>query len=151
MSEIEKLMQNAGIEPEQQDCCKIADKYWAYNTESGFEYLMQKECPYNQECTDECEYAYDKVIYPEFTAEKQIELIRYIALNDNIDYVKYYYQAIKGVWVFVCVTVTELASEMPKVYCAYHEGVGQALAGLINNLWQDLTEEEKAEIKEILK
>ena len=77
-------------------------------------------------------------------------MIKYIALNNNIDYVKYYYQSFKGVWVFVCVTVTELASETPRVYGAYHEEFKQALAGLINNLWHSLTSEEKQQVKGIL-
>lgn len=125
MSEIEKMYENAGIR-----------------------YINLNACKINETDKDgKCEI----IFYPEFTAEKQIEMIKYIALNDNIDYVKYYYQAIKGVWVFVCVTVTELASEMPKVYGAYHEEFEQALAGLINTLWQDLTDTKKVQIKEILK
>ena len=122
MSEIDKMYKNAGIKKVRQTAIAGGD----YPIAVGFE------------------------DYPPFTAEKQIELIKYIALNNNIDYVKYYYQSFKGVWVFVCVTVTELASETPRVYGAYHEEFKQALAGLINDLWQDLTEAERAEIKNIL-
>lgn len=147
MSEIEKLYENAGVE--------IQYGYDVeYNKKS--EHYRLLNCNKNAVITLFPEYKSKgyKVTkvnkMANFTAEKQLKLIRYIALNDNIDYVKYYYQAIKGVWVFVSVTVTELASEMPKVYGAYHEEFEQALAGLINNLWQDLTEEEKAEIRRIL-
>lgn len=127
MSEITKLYENAGIKPEWQDCCKIADKYWANNTESGFEYLMLKECPYNQECTDECEYAYDKIVYPPFTAEKQIELICFL-LNANIK-------------IDIC-----KEPNMKMEIC----DIAEALAEVTNTIWQDLTEEERKQIKNIL-
>ena len=143
MNEIEKMYENAGVEPEQQDCCKIADKYWAYETESSFEYLMQKECPYNQECTDECEYAYDKVVYSPFTAEKQLELIKFITSlgvceiknwND-----KGFHFAIKRESIY------------PTMFLSLSNiNLQETLADVINNLWQDLTEEEHKQIKEIL-
>ncbi len=141
MSEIEKMYKNAGIKPEWQECCKIADKYWANNTESGFEYLMQKECPYNQECTDECEYAYDKVVYPPFTAEKQIELIKWLSKSKN------------GFGFFDAGEKVSCCCDFDCEWFEenfYAEDFDNALSGLINSLWQDLTEEEKQQVKGIL-
>lgn len=135
MNEIEKLYENAGIEPEQQDCCKIADKYWACNTESGFEYLMQKECPYNQECTDECEYAYDKIVYPPFTAEKQLLLIQWLAKTRPIH---------------ITYLIDRWTIEGMVRYGICYDTFEDALSGYINQIWQDLTDAEKAEIKNIL-
>jgi hypothetical protein len=141
MSEITKLYKNAGIKPERQDCCKIADKYWASNTESGFEYLMQKECPHNQECTDECEYAYDNVIYPQFTAEKQIDLIKWLAKKDyyTCDYCEIEPRKDGQEWLSYCHFKSWTSNTFEN-----------ALAGLINEMWQDLTEEEKQQVKGIL-
>lgn len=143
MSEITKLYENAGIEPERQDCCKIADKYWANNTESGFEYLMQKECPYNQECTDECEYAYDNVVYPPFTAEKQLELYKYLCKPFLIT-TRYYFDefSITAENTFEWKTMTKV-SATGKTY-------EESIAKLVNNLWQSLTEEERKQIRNIL-
>lgn len=106
MSEIEKLMQNAGVEKE-----------W-------------KPLPYG----DIEEY------YPEFTAEKQLELIKYLAITKAV--------LIKQNRIFIgfetgnpkdlkCVEDLDLNFE-------------ETLAGLVNNLWQNLTDTEKAEIKRIL-
>lgn len=108
MSEIEKLMQNAGVE-----------KDW-------------KKLPYGD----------IEKYYPEFTAEKQLELIKW--LTKRRDFALDYYPS-SNIWV----AKTEFYWEYyEKTY--EHEETEQALAGLINNLWQDLTDTEKAEIKRIL-
>lgn len=78
--------------------------------------------------------------YPEFTAEKQLELIKWLSMTKAI--------LIKQNRIFVgfetgnpkdlkCVEDLDLSFE-------------KTLAGLINHLWQDLTDTEKAEIKRIL-
>ena len=88
MSEIEKLMLNAGVE-----------KDW-------------KSLPYG----DIEEY------YPEFTAEKQLSLIKWLIANGHC----YFTVSIK-----------------PSEFTEY-------LARYVNKVWQDLTDTEKAEIKRIL-
>lgn len=78
--------------------------------------------------------------YPEFTAEKQLELIKWLSITKAI--------LIKQNRMFVgfetgnpedlkCVEDLDLSFE-------------ETLAGLINHLWRDLTESEKSEIKRIL-
>ena len=71
--------------------------------------------------------------YPEFTAEKQLELIKWLAKRpltiDNVDDE------------FEFSTGYKLSD-----FGSFEE----SLAEIINNLWQDLTVEEKQQIKEIL-
>lgn len=114
MSEIEKLMQNAGL-------------------------LYCKKCRHDSEidCIYMCESKYSP-----FTAEKQLELIKWLA--KRLDFGLEYYQ--DKTWA----VQTQLSWEGYEVIYE-HKNFEEALAGLINTLWQDLTESEKAEIKEILK
>lgn len=75
--------------------------------------------------------------YPPFTAEKQLELIKWLIREKYLigRYIDSYY---------------ELFTNSMISYNSKNEYFEKSLAGLINNLWQDLTEEEKQEIKRIL-
>lgn len=124
MSEIEKLYENAGIEKTKGDClfCPL-DVHTCVRS--------YDECPY---------------YYPLFTAEKQIELIKMLSIN-------YVDKPNKTLWI----NKDEIANEwFISVHYSDHYGYSnhadnfeEALAGLINQLWQDLTEEEKQQVKEI--
>ena len=93
MNEIEKMYENAGV--------KIQNCLCSYRCVFD---KSNKNCIVNEKCkTKDCAYLDDN----SFTAEKQLELIKWLAINNNIDYCKYYHQEIKNVWVFVCVTLTE--------------------------------------------
>lgn len=70
--------------------------------------------------------------YPPFTAEKQLELIRKLG-NINIDIDNGYY----------------MSSEILEVE-AHCDTFEETLAEFVNNLWQDLTEEERKQIRGIL-
>lgn len=70
--------------------------------------------------------------YPPFTANKQLELIKKLG-NINIDIDNGCY----------------MSSEILKVE-AHCDTFEETLAEFVNNLWQDLTETERNEIKEIL-
>ena len=120
MNEVEKMYENAGIK-------KINTQY-ANNI------------------------SYHLVKYPQFTAEKQIELIKWISNNDKDKNKEltlynsahpYYYFGLHH----------EPAHSEDDMW-GYGEGLGttfeDGLASIINNLWQDLTEEEKQQIREIL-
>lgn len=107
MSEIEKLMQNAGIEP-------IPLFSTRYGYEEGNYYM------------------------PPFTAEKQLELIKW--LGDTDYYIHNIYKTID---------TREYCIEND-FYDIQTDKFEKTLARLINKLWIDLTEEEKAEIKRIL-
>lgn len=97
MSEIEKMYENAGVEPI---------------------------------------YPYTKC-YPDFTAEKQLELIKFL-FNHNV----YYDVDTKGNYWF---HITD------DCYTYYYNKFEIALANIINEMWQPLTEAEKEQIREILK
>ena len=113
MSEIEKMYENAKI--------------------------TLKKC---SECDNNMDCGFGKDCYPPFTAEKQIELIKWLGKNKN------------GFGVF------NDGTEGLSCHCDfnwewfrkdfYTEDFDNALAGLINSLWQDLTEEEKQQVKGIL-
>lgn len=122
MSEVEKLYKKAKIEPE-------------------INYVCDKEpCKKSSLkcCADiGCSHLYDiREDYPDFTAEKQLELIKWLARFDlRIEYTnaKYFIESHRHGY---------------SVYTACFE---QALAKFINILWQDLTETERNEIRDILR
>ena len=152
MSEVEKMYENAGIEPTYTDECHMADSYYSMAkdlNERGilFDDYMKQECPYkNEVCYETCPYAYNKEFYPPFTAEKQLELIKWLGHRRHIDINIY---NIKG-----C-TIYDISNDYD---CILNEHkfmfdsntFEDALAGLINQVWYSLTEEEKQQVKGIL-
>jgi len=119
MNEVEKMYENAGIE-------KIFCPH-------------KSECPYlGKECND-CEI----MSYPPFTAEKQLELYKYLCKPFLIT-TRYYFDefSITAENTFEWKIMTKV-SATDKTY-------EECIAKLVNNLWQDLTEEERKQIKEIL-
>lgn len=76
--------------------------------------------------------------YPQFTVEKQIEICKFLLkVEHSISY--YFYENRYG---FV---VDDKQDD-----CIEAERFETALAMIVNNLWQDLTEEEKQQVKGIL-
>lgn len=148
MSEIEKMYENAGINPTHYDACKIADAYWLNeelaNEYGTFDNYMKLNCIYHyQECTDECRHSYDRDTYPPFTPAKQLELIKFLMKQEDFSW-----------------TIAQQDKDTKYAfYVGYEYGSGdfkeftEALAGIINDLWsmRSLTEEEKKQIREILK
>ena len=109
MSEIEKLYKLAGIEPDINYICDI---------EPCKQSLLYDGC-------EECSRLYDVIEgYPEFTAEKQIELIKWLIKNEML---------------------YRLEGEYP-----YFENFEECIAYIINYVWQDLTLEGKQQVKRIL-
>lgn len=118
MNEIEKMYKNAGVEPKKcwQSCMDCKEKTKTHYNEYGEEFLTCDRF----EDAENCPYA--KKYYPIFTADKQLELIKWTIKTNR----RYFIQDI-------------IADDFSKT-----------LAGVFNLYWQDLTEEEKEEIKEIL-
>lgn len=113
MSEIEKMYEKAGF--------------------------LKKQCK-DYSCTV-CEQYNECVKYPPFTAEKQIEIVKFlIGKHARFDMFKNYEQKDLYMVHYEC-------KYFPKQYFPF----GEALAESINYLWQSLTEEEKQQIKDILK
>lgn len=90
--------------------------------------------------------------YPEFTAEKQLDLIKWlILLCKNGEGIKDSYismEIINNAYRFYLIN-PNWVNRLHRVF-SINENFEEMLAGFINNLWQDLTETEKAEIKRIL-
>lgn len=147
MSEIEKMYENIGVK---------ADRIVCYR---GFDNCMDND--FNCHCHNEKPCKDAAKIYPPFTAEKQIAILMFI-LNKfgDIGFQKMY--SIRGndestrkdFIKCLCDCEHETWDSRP-VDFYYQKGASgdnfeESLAGLINNLWQDLTPEEKASIKNIL-
>ena len=81
-----------------------------------------------------------KAEYPKFTAEKQIELIKFLMEQEDFSW-----------------TITQQGKNTEYIFDVGYEyssgdfkEFAEALAGIVNNLWQDLTIKEKQQVKEIL-
>lgn len=138
MSEIEKLYENAGIKKQYCGWLDMGDldcqmRYVTCNSINEWkESVLSSRYGESEEEPE--------LKYPDFTAEKQLDLIKWLSMTKAI--------LIKQNRIFVgfetgnpkdlkCVEDLDLNFE-------------ETLAGLVNNLWQNLTETEKAEIKRIL-
>lgn len=116
MSEITKLYENAGIEKEFEkpaECVKNP-------------YISCDGCMLYDDKKGKCNNRKD---YPQFTAEKQIELIKWLIR-------KYKTISIEHKLNLFYINITDIYTGM------VHIEFDETIAGLINNLWQDLTEEE---------
>ena len=129
MSEIEKMYENAGVKKE---VIKGCYEYYAEN--SGIDIYTVNDCK-NKDCNT-CKA--DKSIkeYPPFTAEKQIELIKWLARKGLIQINYSSHQ---------CYQFNSF-----RVGGDYKTDISEALASHCNSLWQSLTEEEKQQVKGIL-
>jgi hypothetical protein len=125
MSEVEKLYKNAHIEK-------------VINHECTYDYGIT--CPNDNDTCDNCGYYKEKEPdYQPFTAEKQLELIKWLAVKGDFD------------------SSIDIAKNTYDYWTIYFqgarwtaEGFEESLAGLINNLWQDCTESEQEQIRSIL-
>jgi hypothetical protein len=88
---------------------------------------------------------------PEFTPEKQLELIKWVQLLNDIDNLQMFHHELNNRWCFIVEMLPGFSSiPTERLHCS-HEQFEQALASLIIQLWNDLTDKQKEEIKEILK
>jgi hypothetical protein len=83
---------------------------------------------------------------PRFTAEKQIELIKWLAkiYELSINWVEQYYNSYR----FAVRNYKN--GRLNHSVCGYEVPFEETLAYLINRIWQDLTNKEKDEIRNIL-
>lgn len=88
--------------------------------------------------------------YPPFIAEKQLLLLQLLARIESTDYFQFFFYEIKQEWVFRLNLLTELSCESAYIYASRNKNFDECIAGLINIIWQDLTEEEKQQVKGIL-
>ena len=119
MSEITKLYENAGVLKECLSPCYI-NKTWRK--------------------THDCPNCDNREKYPLFTAEKEIELIKFLLKNyEGVDISKKINR------------FNFLVDNATFAGCHHNDkSFEESLAGVINKLWADMSEEEKQQIKEIL-
>ena len=122
MNEVTKLYENAGIEKEVIPC---PAKYYGY------------DCTRNNWDDEDC--SCDIEGYSPFTAEKQLKIIKWLLKSYDIGFSQ---------------LGQRIDTSLDGVNCISGLGSGdtfeESLAQAINDLWQDLTEEERKQIKEIL-
>ena len=124
LAEIEKLYELAGVEKER---------------------MCEWTCKGSECCSTLCEhYESTKEYYPPFTAEKQLEIIKLLS-NLTIKIVRFDNCFYVGTKFEHCKEYDGCFAGCEKIEFT------EALAGLINNLWQDLTKIEQEEIRKILK
>ena len=124
MSEIEKMYENAGIEKEFEKPAECVRN----------PYITCEGCMLYDDERGRCN---NKKEYPPFTAEKQLELIKWLMVNNK----DYQYDVEDNKYWFIIDDYRETK---------YRE-FDEALAELINLYWQDLTEEKRKQIAEILR
>lgn len=146
-SEVEKLYSLAGVEADYDyftffddkvhkigrtmHLCKEELKHWLENYQKDYVAIEVIRV--------------DKV-YPPFTAEKQLD-IENVILQNKKNYNKWieYNINVYGEWVIRFVRTDKFAP-----YIALGKTRAEAFANVVNHFWQDLTEENKQQIKEIL-
>lgn len=90
-----------------------------------------------------------KKVYPSFTPEKQLELIKWISNKINSHNILYIDKHNNQSRFSVDKCKYDI-DEDDYDYSFVHTDFSQALAGLVCELWEDLTPEQQAEIKRIL-
>ena len=121
MTEVEKMYENANIKKDR---------------------MCEWTCRGSEYCSTNCEhYESTQLCYPPFTAEKQLELIKWLSTKElKIRTNKQPYAVYVGV----------LGNDNTCFYGCGGLYLEQTLSELINHLWQSLTEEERKQIKNIL-
>ena len=89
------------------------------------------------DCSKECHKCED---YNPFTAEKQLELIKWLCINTYRNYIHFRFERDINNWKMEC-------NMWGILECGSFE---ECLAKLVVQLWQELTDDQKQEIKRIL-
>lgn len=139
MSEVEKMYEKVGIKKQYCGWLDIGD------SDTNIQYVRSetKEEYDNYATLDSSDLVQTtpNEEYPPFTAEKQLELIKWLARKDSYSC---NYSEIKP----------RDNNEEWMSYSVFKAGFAhsfeESLAGIVNNIWQDLTEEEQEQIRSIL-
>lgn len=95
------------------------------------------------------EYCGMKNIYVEFDAEKQLELIKWLILNPFIDEISLCYNEPSKTYNIEIYNIPECGNFRDS-RIEFNSEFEHTLAGLVCELWEDLTDEQQMEIKRIL-
>lgn len=134
MTEISKMYKNAGIKPQ-----------YKKRTECKDGYTVGHPCEKGIACIN-CNRSVFEDVMPPFTAEKQLEIIKLISKQGQV-IIENWEKDNKGF------NVTFRANSNLRYItmdCITRKTVEEALAQIINDIWQDLTSEEKEKIRGIL-
>ena len=123
MNEVTKLYENA--EPNRD--CNL--------------YKHFTECPMKHTQCEDCE----NFVYPPFTAEKQLELIKWLGELDMLEIMR----TTREDKAWIINSEYGMSGNVYK-HTSRMKSFEEAIASLINSLWQDLTDTERTQIKEIL-
>ena len=132
MTEVEKLYSLAGFTKRDIEHCN---------------YNRHIRCT-NDDCED-CAYLEIRFEYPPFTAEKQIELIKWLMNYPMLDEIRLYFNEPSKTYNIQVMSLPEECGYQSS-YTERHNTFEQTIVNLICNLWQDLTESERKQIKEML-
>ena len=142
MSEIEKLYKNAGVETNKYKlCCTGCEHIAKLELINGTP--IKWVCDKYGEPAD-CDKA--EPVYPPFTAEKQLELIKWLGELDLLEIIR----TTRDTRDWIINSEYGMSGNVYK-HASRAKIFEEALAKLINSLWQDLTEQEKEQIRDILK
>lgn len=108
--------------------------------------IAPKKC---SECDNNMDCGFGKDCYIPFTAEKQLLLLQLLARIESADYFQFFFY--EQEWILRLNMLTELSCESAYVYESRNKNFNECIAGLINIIWQDLTEKEREAIYGILR
>ena len=98
------------------------------------------------DCNHNCNKC-DDYLPNRFTAEKQLELIKFVGKLKEDDEIGIQYQKYNNLW-FTCLRDTYDGSLNTWIH---HKHFDQALAGLILELWDKLSSKQREEVRRILR
>ena len=98
------------------------------------------------ECDNNMDCGFGKDCYPPFTPEKQIAIIKLISKQGQV-IIENWEKDNRG---FNVTFRADSNLRYITMDCITRQTVEEALAQIVNDIWQDLTEEEKQQVKGIL-
>ena len=135
MSEITKLYKNAGIKP------------YIYCSKPQLDCDARE----NGNCRQDCEFYSGEKFLTSFTAEKQIELIKWLGKLDGKLEITCTYNKEKFIFDFYFNRKTDKNPDPKYPYSNFlNADIEILIASIINDIWQNLTSEEKQQVKGIL-
>ena len=141
MNEVEKMYENAGLSNMWVE--RYNDGYYEheryYNSYKEMINNMMKANDWTLSEAREIAKRECRKEYPPFTAEKQLNIIKWLLKSYDIDFSQLGQRIDTSLDGINCISGSGSAN-------TFEESLAQA----INDLWQDLTEEERKQIKEIL-
>lgn len=140
---IQKLYEIAGVKKKYCGWLDMGDldtQYEYVMCDTLEEYKETAEFSRTSYSSDDDNYMTPEIKYPPFTAEKQLELIKWVTKKTYRNYFKLLYSFGQKSWYMEsdCISTPNM------------KNFENTLAGLVCKLWENLSDDQKQEIKEIL-